>query len=235
MTEILPDIPEPDSKDQIRKVIVAALGPIPGASLIADLVLASPFQDRLIDWLRDFAEKFERLCERVESIDSKTLVKDEAFRTTFFNAMRLVTYTHRKEKHEMLRNAVLNSALPDAPVDDERTVFLNLVEEFSVLHMLVLKTFRHPGIANLSGFSIDDGNWRNNAGVFELFEFIQKEFPEIDLGFDFYVHVLSEFHTRELISNTHSKRGEFSRMSHHPELTTFGHRFLKFIESPLDN
>ena len=50
--------------------------------------------------------------------------------------------THRKEKHEMLRNAVLNSALPNAPEDDERTVFLNLVDEFSVTHILVLKAFQ---------------------------------------------------------------------------------------------
>ena len=61
--------------------------------------------------------------------------------TTMLNAARIVTYTHRKEKHEMLRNAVLNSALPNAPEDDERTVFLNLAEEFSVAHIHVLKSF----------------------------------------------------------------------------------------------
>ena len=235
MAERLPEVPEPDSKDQIRKVIIATLGPIPGASLIADLFLASPFQDRLINWLKDFAEKFELLCERVESIDPKALVKDEVLRTTMFNAMRLVTYTHRKEKHEMLRNAVLNSAMPNAPEDDERTVFLNFFDEFSVAHILILKTFSQPVVSDGLGFSLEDSDWKSNVGVGFLFDFVQNVTQETKLDYNFFILVLSDLHSRGLISNTHQEIHSLARSSHWPELTTFGCKFLKFIESPLDD
>ncbi len=235
MPERLPEVPEPDSRDQLRKVIVAALGPIPGASLIADLILASPFQDRLIDWLKDFAEKLELLCERVENIDPKVLVKDEVFRTTMFNAMRLVTYTHRTEKHEMLRNAVLNSALPNAPEDDERTVFLNLVDELTVTHILVLKAFSHLDLPKHFSYSLEDSEWRVNYGIGPLYASIQNSLPSVELDFDFFVVILSDLHSKMLISNTFPDRGLPVESSNHPIPGEFGHRFLKFIESPLDD
>lgn len=235
MNDRLPKVPGPGRSDLVRKGIVGIMSAIPFAAPIVDMVLPSPFGNRLIKWLMELKEDFEKLEKKVAELDTKALAEDEEFMTTMLNAARIVSYTHREEKHEMLRNALLNSTLPEAPVDDERAVFLNLIEEFSVADVLILKVLLHPAIYDLFGFSLDDGNWRNNSGAFELFEFVQKETPDNDLKFDFFVQALSKFHARSLISNTHSEGGVISRMSHHPELTSFGRRFLQFIESPLDD
>ncbi|MCY3907862.1 MAG: hypothetical protein OXF63_11495 [Anaerolineaceae bacterium] len=236
MPELLPDVPEPDSRDQLRKVIVAALGPIPGASLVVDLILASPFQDRLIDWLRDLAEKFERLCERVEEIDPNALVKEEEFKTTFVNAMRLVTYTNRKEKHEMLRNAVLNSALPDAPEDDERTVFLNLVESFSVAHIQCIRAFNlFPREEFNLALSLDAPHWRADMAVNQLYDFIQNVNSPTDLDFDLFLLILTDLHSRGLLSSIRPESDKLDDVGEQPRLTTLGRKFLQFIESPLDD
>ena len=68
--------------------------------------------------------------------------RDEEFAQLAACTRMQFMFTHRKEKHEMLRNAVLNSALPNAPEDDERTVFLNLVDEFSLHTFMILKAFK---------------------------------------------------------------------------------------------
>ena len=236
MNDRLAEVPKPDGSDLARKAMVAIASVIPFAAPIVDMVLPSPFGNKLIKWLMELKEDFEKLEKKVGELDAKALAEDEEFMTTMLNAARIVSYTHRKEKHEMLRNAVLKSALPEAPVDDERTVFLNLVEELSVSHIQVLKAFRLPGITEVLGFSLESGDWRMNAGVGLLFDFAMKSTPELDVKFDFFVLILSELHARELIANSHQEvRHTLSRLSHTPELTSFGHRFLKFIESPLDD
>lgn len=236
MDDRLPEVPRPDRSDLVRKGIVGIMSAIPFAAPIVDMVLPSTFENRLITWLMKLKEDFEKLEKKVDELDPKALAEDEEFMTTVLNAARIVSFTHRKEKHEMLRNVVLNSALPDAPEDDERTVFLNLVEEFSVSHILVLKAFRLPGIRDLLGFSLEVGEWRENAGVGELFDFVTNSTPELDIKFDFFVLVLSGLHARQLIGNSHQEvRRTLTRISHTPELTAFGQRFLKFIESPLDD
>jgi len=231
-----PDVPQPDGSDIVYGLGMAVLSSVPGPlSSIAAMLVRSPMDRRTNLWRVELTKVVEYLIQRLDENSFEALKQNEEFASTILHASRIAIFTHRKEKHAMLRNAVLNSALPKAPEDDERSVFLNFVDEFSVTHIFVLKAFKLPRITDYLGFSLDEGNWRNNAGVFSLFEIVVREAPDTDLKFDLFVHVLSELHMRALISNTHSERGEISRMSHHPELTTFGKRFLDFIESPLDD
>lgn len=231
------EIPKSDGRDLVRQLALdtVSLSQIPHLRTLVGASISSPIENRVLAWRKSVAEALLELQQRRPSdIDFDSLVKSEEFGTTWLRATNVVITNHRKEKHEMLRNAVLNSALPSAPEDDERTIFLNFVDEFSVVDVLILTTLLHPATYNLLGFSLDEGNWRSNAGAFELFDFMQKETPGNELKFDFFVQALSKFHARSLISNTHSESRELSNMSHVPEVTSFGRRFLKFIESPLD-
>ena len=144
--------------------------------------------------------------------------------------------THREEKHEMLRNAVLHSALPNAPIDDERTVFLNLLDEFSVAHIQVLKAFDHLYALEGLWLSFEDAKWRlNGLALDSLFDFVGREIQGARPEYHLFISILSDLHNRELISNTHPRKGLAARMSDQPELTDFGRKFLEFIEFPLDD
>ena len=226
----------PDGSDIARDIGLTLLSVLSGpASSIAAVLIRSPIQKRNEEWRIQLTRAFEHLHEQVDESNFEALKQNEEFATTVLHATKVAMFTHRKEKHEMLRNAVLNSALPDAPVDDERLVFLNLVDEFSVAHVQVLKAFRLPGIRDVFGFSLEDGEWRKNTGVGSLFDFVTASVPELDIKFDFFIQILSLLHARELIGNTHNEaRNMFSRITHTPELSAFGQRFLDFIESPLD-
>ncbi|MCY4024434.1 MAG: hypothetical protein OXF32_13415 [Anaerolineaceae bacterium] len=239
MSERLPEVPEPDSQDQARKIILGVLGFVPGASTVADLILASPHQQRLIDFLKVFAVEFERLCKQVDAIDPKRLAQSEEFMTTLYIVLRMVPYTHRQEKHKILRNVLLNSALPTAPEDDERTVFLNLVEEFSVAHMQTLLLFERFDAPRGLMLSLSDPEWRINAlALGELYNCWELHFKKGRPQFHFFVSIVSYLSSRELVSNSHSDESNPTlplRNSNWPELTNFGSRFLRFIESPLED
>ncbi len=237
MSNRLPEVPKPDGSDLARKAMVAIASVIPFAAPVVDMVLPSPFGNKLIKWLMELKEDFEKLEKKVGELDAKALAEDEEFMTTMLNAARIVSYTHRKEKHEMLRNAVLNSALPDAPEDDERTAFINLIEEFSVAHIMILlslKQFKAPQGLSLS---LSDPQWRINSQLNTLYDLLSKHLQEPRPQYQFFISILSDVYNKALIANYHSDESHPSspsRRSYCPELTNFGHRFLDFIESPLD-
>jgi hypothetical protein len=51
--------------------------------------------------------------------------------------------THRKEKLEALRNAVLNIALGHKPSEDLQAIFMNLVDSFAPVHLELLRFCQH--------------------------------------------------------------------------------------------
>ena len=232
----IPDIPKADGSDLVYKVGLAVLSLIPlPITPVVEMMIRSPTDKRNDNWRSEMTLAVKYLGERLSEVEFSALKQDEEFATTLLRATRAAMSTHRKEKHEMLRNAVLHSALPNAPEDDERTVFLNLVDEFSVAHILILKTFSQPVVSDGLGFSLEDSDWKSNMGVGFLFDFVQNVTPETELDYNFFILVLSDLHNRDLISNTHQERHVLARFSHWPELTTFGGKFLNFIESPLDD
>ncbi len=136
----------------------------------------------------------------------------------------------------MLRNVIVNSALPNAPEDDERTVFLNLIEEFTVAHIHILKAFKFPPDDEyFLPFSLEDSNWRENLALGQLYNFVQRVNSETVIDYHLFITILPDLHNRGLISNILSERNILSELKHQPTLTTFGRRFLKFIEFPLDD
>ncbi len=233
----MPDIPEPDGSDIAHGIGRAVLSLIPlPVSPIAELMIRSPMDKRVDNWRRELTAVVQILHRRLDEVELEALKRDDEFATTFLHVTRAAVSTHRKEKHEMLRNALVNSALPDAPVDDERTVFLNLLDEFSVAHVQILKTFRLLPV-NESHFSLSLGSdsWRQNLATGHLYDFVRNANPHVGLDFHLFLSILPDLHNRGLISNSHPEPHRASRLTQLPELTTFGHRFLKFIESPLDD
>ena len=239
MPESLPEVPQPGGSDLARKAMLAALSAIPFAAPIADMVLPSPFENRLLLWLKLLAEDIEKLQKRVDELDPNALAEDEEFMTMLLNAARIVSYSHRNEKHEMLRNAVLNSVLPDTTVDDEQFVFFSLLDEFTVAHIHTLELFEGLESPNGTSLSFSDPQWRLNAiNINELYKMLKRRHRGAKPSFHFFVSILADLSNRELISNSHSDELDPSlplRTSTWPQLTNFGRRFLDFIESPLDD
>jgi hypothetical protein len=81
---------------------------------------------------------------RVSGFRFDDLGKNEQFVSATLQATQAVLKTHEKEKHEALRNAVLNVALGRELSADRQTMFLALAERFTVFHLTVLRFFNDP-------------------------------------------------------------------------------------------
>ena len=235
----IPEIPNSDGSDIAYGIGQVILSLLPGpVNSIAAMLIRSPMDRRNDNWRIQLTKVIAYLFERMDENTFEALKHNEEFATTILHATRAAMFTHRKEKHEMLRNAVLNSALPNAPEDDERTVFLNLIEEFSVTHIFILlslEQFRAPRGLSLS---LSNPQWRNESQLKELYELLSKHLQEPRPQYQFFVSILSDVYNKGLIDNYHSDESHPSspsKRSLSPELTDFGRRFLKFIESPLDD
>ena len=88
----------------------------------------------------------------VGSLTCSRVLANEHFVSAMIQATQSATKTHRKEKLEALRNAVLNVALGHSPAGDLQAIFLNLVDSFTPVHLEVLRYFQHRNDFDLGRF-----------------------------------------------------------------------------------
>ena len=60
------------------------------------------------------------------------------------SATRTIERTHDQAKKNALRNAVLNSALPDAPDADTQAMLLSLIDRYTPSHLRLLTLWNDP-------------------------------------------------------------------------------------------
>src|SRR5258708_825176 len=102
------------------------------------MVLVPAIARRRDTWLKDLADGLEQLEKRVDSFKIKKLQNNEAFVSAVLDASRAAISTHKEDKREALRNAVLNIALGRGPHEDEAEMFLRCIEEFTPWHIRIL-------------------------------------------------------------------------------------------------
>jgi hypothetical protein len=83
-------------------------------------VFAAPLERRKQLWLEQLALVVEEVQKWVDELTPETLAANEAFVTVAMHATQIAVRNHQQAKLEALRNAVLNSALPNPPQDDEQ-------------------------------------------------------------------------------------------------------------------
>jgi hypothetical protein len=108
-----------------------------------DLVTTPLRGKRLNDWCEELRLRLNDLSEKVSELTPEALAKNEAFVSAFAQASQVALKTHQAEKLEALRNVVLNIALGHCPADDLQTIFLNLVDSFTTVHLQLLRFYQN--------------------------------------------------------------------------------------------
>ncbi|BBK37721.1 hypothetical protein STAQ_27990 [Allostella sp. ATCC 35155] len=123
-----------------------SLVPVVGGSAaeLFSLLVAEPLSKRRDAWIVEIAERLKGLENAVQGFSVEGLAEDPGFTTVLLSATQIAIRTHRAEKHEALRNAVLNAALGDTPDDDLRAIFLGFVDRLTALHLTVLAAVQRP-------------------------------------------------------------------------------------------
>ena len=185
-------------------------------------LLSSPVAQRRDDWFEDLQRRLLELEGQVEGFRFEDLGSNEQFVSAALQATQAALRTHRKEKLEALRNAVLNIAIGHSPDQDQAAMFLAYVEELSPWHLRLLVFFQEP--ARPAG--------QVNAG--SIGQLLEQVIPDLRGKREFYSQITRDLRTRGLLNSdetmlytTMTPSGVFATRT-----TEIANRFLKFIESP---
>ena len=134
--------------DKMHRILRAGLSFLPvgsGAAVeLLNAIIMPPLERRKIKWMVDVTESLNKL-EADAKIDLKKLSDNEEFITLMISASQLAIKNHAKEKIDSLRNIVLNKACGMNYDDSLQGIFVNLVDQFTPLHIKLLKIF-HEGL-----------------------------------------------------------------------------------------
>lgn len=146
----LPPPPEEGTSDFVLRLMKAGISGIPVAGgPVVELmnILGSPVEQRRLAWLTTLGEDLSRLKERVADLTDQRLSENAAFVSAALQATQMAGRTHKKEKLEALRNAVLNVAAGSVPEDDIQAMFLDAVDSLTATHVLFLSRLGKARIA----------------------------------------------------------------------------------------
>lgn len=146
-----PELPPPpkdgllDKALGIAKAIVGDVVPLGGTlAELAGSFFRTPYQKRVDEWQAQVGEVLSKLATD-RGVDLTSLQEDAKFLDTVLHATQIAMRNSNKEKRRALRNALLNSALPAAPDEAQRLMFLRYVDILGPLHLALLDLFDDPG------------------------------------------------------------------------------------------
>lgn len=228
----MPKAPKKTAGDVAHAVVKTALAVIPGvggpAAELFNQVIAPPLDRRRNEWLTSLAERIEQLRARIDGFNMEDLANNESFVTAVLQATRVAIQTHHEEKLEALRNAVLNSALPNSPDDHIQALFINYLEAMTPWHLRILAWLQDP----------DEWAKRHNVGRHNLAtvnfgQLLPIDFPELKGQGAFYLQIVSDLRGRGLITEDTSSQTAMGRDMHGPRTASLGDRFLEYVAEPL--
>jgi len=113
----------------------------PAVELFQHLV-QPPLDKRREVWMKEVGEKLQELEEK--GLDLSKLQGNEQFISAVMQASQAALRTHKAEKLNALRNAVLNIASGTAPEETIQHLLLSFVDQLSEMHLRILKVFSEP-------------------------------------------------------------------------------------------
>ncbi len=168
--------PEPDGGDAAYAAVRSLISLVPGAGGPVDalfsLVLSPSVCRRRDEWFRELADIVEELGRRLDGFHIEDLARNEAFVSAAIQATRIAVATQKRDKREILRNAVLNVGLGTGPDEDTQQIFFNIIDAFTASHVRILDVlWRGPAL--MGGKNIWDQNrvpmnGRNYGAAIEL-------------------------------------------------------------------
>lgn len=126
--------------------MIVNMVPVFGGTMAVALTIAlnHTLNKRRERWFTRLAEAVDELQGRFAGFDPDALAENEAFVDAVVTATRIVDRTSQEEKIEVLRNAVLNSALPTAPHEDVQQLYFTMIDDLTPTHMQLLTLLNDP-------------------------------------------------------------------------------------------
>jgi hypothetical protein len=141
------DINKTTGKDIVYSIVKAGVGSVPlvgsAASELLTLLVASPIENRRAKWMNEVGQKLKELQE-AKKLDLNNFPGNEQFVDTVLQATTYALKTSEESKISALKNAIINTALNEAPDKTISQIFLTLIDSFTGLHVKILHLFNDP-------------------------------------------------------------------------------------------
>ena len=215
------------TKDVLYGLAKGGVGSIPIIGSLAaelfSLVITPPMEKRRAEWMNDIAERLKSL-EDAGDIDLNELSNNDQFIDVVLQATTYALKTSEEEKIQAFRNALLHTALGEAPSKIKSHIFLTQLDKFTSWHIKLL------------GFIDDPRGWLQNAAITipnymgtSIFTIICHAFPELKEQSELVDIIWDDlrvagFHNTSGIRTTMTGDGALAART-----TPLGQEFLKFI------
>ena len=221
MTDDRFKVPKQSKGDVAHTLAKAGLSAIPviggPAVELFQYLVQPPLEKRRGEWMAQVGEKLREL--EAKGLKLEDLQKNEAFVSAVMHASQIALRTHKAEKRDALRNAILNVAKGQAPDEALQNVFLNLVDSFTEIHLRILKVFQAPAPPP-------------NMSMGGLSSVLEHNIPELRGNRELYDQLWKDLYSRGLV-NTDGLHVTMTGNGLGQKRTTgIGDTFLKFIEEP---
>ena len=214
-----------DIKYAIAKAGLASI-PIVGAaaSELLQLLVTPPLEKRRNAWMEDIGERLANL-EKDGKVNLSELANNEIFIDVVVQTTQQAIKTSQEEKLSYYKNVVTNIALGEHPDISEIQIFLNLISDYTVWHIKILKLFD------------DIPKWykENNKQVPSIMgglsSILENAFPELKGRSDFYNFIWNDlqragFHSSGSLQTIMTSQGLMASRT-----SEYGKRFLEFIST----
>lgn len=215
-------------KDIAYSVIKAGLGSIPiagaAASELMQMIVIPPLEKRREKWMEEIGNRIKDL-ESNSQFDLNSLQDNQIFIDVVLQTTQQALKTSQQEKLDYYKNAIINTATGEHPEISEIQIFLNLISDYTIWHVKILKLFNNP-IDYFEKHSLTVPNFMSAS----LSSILEIAFPELKGKTDFYNLIWDDLHRAGL----HKTGGLQTMMSSSGLMVSrtsdFGKRFLGFIE-----
>lgn len=148
----------------------------------------------------------------------------EQFISTYVEATLAAVRTHDQEKREALGNAVIHSALPNAPENAKQQLFIRWISELSPYHLRIMKYLQNPTLPK------QIGRVRTMAG--SIMAEMLSAIPELENHKERISLWTSELSGRQLISSGNLNAMMSASGLASKRTTLLGDEYLRFISEP---
>jgi len=224
-------VPPATVGDQLHAIARAGIGSVPvvgsaGVELFAQII-APPLERRRAEWMEEVGDALRSL-EDQRRITPEALSADEEFVDTVVQASQAATRTGEKEKRLALRNAVLNTALSQAPIASKRQLFLRFVDDLPVWSLRMLRLFADP----LQWYQENGRQPRQFVLSSSLEAVLHHAFPELQSEEALCNQLMKGLYNEGLIGTGSLRVMMSADGAYQQHATELGNELLKFIVEP---
>ena len=223
--------PEKSAGDVVHAVARAGLGTIPvvgaAATELLTVIITPPLEKRRSEWMAEIGDALRKLEEQM-GVVLESLQTNDQFVDVAVAASQIALRTSNKEKREALKNAILNSALPNAPEESLQKMFLSFIDTLTVWHLKLLDLFNDPPTY------IQKHNLRFGVSMGVMSHLIESAFPELKGKRDLYDLIWKDLFSRALVTTDglHTMMTGSGIVA--KRTTEIGRLFLDYIKDPMD-